>query len=94
MKLKCIGGPMHGVRIDCPNPRIGDGVQVREARKVDINTPIYLDPHKMAEMVTDIIHLYVIENLAYKDNEGYTSQIWFLRYPKMGMWEAVKWALT
>ncbi len=90
MKLKCIGGPCDGQRIDCPGVKTGDYVRVREQRKYDPEAPIYLDPYKMSEMVTDIVHIYRIDVLAYTHEDKSNSKIYILLFGDMSIWQALE----
>lgn len=72
MKLKCIGGPMNGhFNDDYRELRHGDQVRVREPRKYDITAPVFLDPHKMSEMMTDMVHYYKVVQFSLGDEIKY-----------------------
>lgn len=94
MKLKCIGGPCHNKIISDCSDKIGDYVKVREPRKYDITAPVHLDPYKASEMMTDIIHYYIVDRISYKDENIGIGQIKFLRYKELGTWDAIRIALN
>lgn len=94
MKLKCIGGPCHNQIINDCSDKLGDHVQVREPRKFDITAPMVLDPYKASEMMTDIIHYYIVDSITYKNENMGSDQIKFLRYLELATWDTIRIALN
>ena len=93
MKLKCIGGPCNNKIISDCSDRIGDTVSVREPRKFDITASIPLDPYKASEMMTDIIHYYIVDAINYNDG-GQVVKFKFLRFSDISVYRALEIALT